>query len=61
LDRIQSLLGSGLPIAEKAPMVDIADGPRAPRYAEFGGEFAFERAFEAYESLIDTLCAEYRA
>jgi glycosyltransferase involved in cell wall biosynthesis len=61
LARIQSLLGSGLPIAEKASMVDKADGPRAPRYAEFAGEFAFERAFEAYESLIDTLCAEYRA
>jgi hypothetical protein len=27
----------------------------------FGGEFDFEHAFEAYEALIDTLCAGCRA
>jgi len=31
------------------------------RPAELGGEFAFEHAFEAYEALIDALCAEARS
>jgi glycosyltransferase involved in cell wall biosynthesis len=61
LARIQSLFGLGALISEKAPIAKIAGSSRTPRYAEFGGEFAFERAFEAYETLIDTLCAEYRA
>ncbi len=59
--RIQSLFGPGVLVAEKATIANVAGNPRAPRYAAFSGEFAFERAFEAYESLIDTLCAEYRA
>jgi glycosyltransferase involved in cell wall biosynthesis len=61
LARIQSLFGVGALIGEKVPIANIAGSSRTPRYAEFCGEFAFERAFEAYEALIDGLCAEYRA
>ena len=61
LARIQALPGTGPHIPDDAPIADITAGPRAPHYLEFGGEFEFERAFEAYEALIDALCAEYRA
>jgi glycosyltransferase involved in cell wall biosynthesis len=61
LARIRTLVGSGRLLAERMPAEGMAVGPREPRYAEFSGEFAFERAFEAYEALIDGLCAEYRA
>jgi glycosyltransferase involved in cell wall biosynthesis len=61
LARIQALAGFGGHIPGNAPIADIAAGRRTPHYQEFGGEFEFERAFEAYEALIDTLCAECRA
>jgi len=48
-------------VSRQAPMADIADSSRALRPAELGGEFAFEHAFEAYEALIDALCAEARS
>jgi hypothetical protein len=54
---MRALPGPDGPIAEHAPVAGMTDEPRAARYAEFSGEFEFERAFEAYEALIDTLCA----
>lgn len=60
LARLQALLGPGGLVAQGAPIANFAGGARAPRYAEFGGEFAFERAFEAYEALIDATCGECR-
>jgi glycosyltransferase involved in cell wall biosynthesis len=59
--RIQALLGTDRLIAEDAPVARMTDEPIAPHYAVFGGEFDFEHAFEAYEALIDTLCAGCRA
>ncbi len=37
------------------------DGAEPQRYIEFVGEFDFDRAFEAYEALIDSTCAGCRA
>ena len=45
----------------KSSIAGIAAGPRSRRYAEFVGEFEFERAFEAYEALIDGVCARGNA
>jgi glycosyltransferase involved in cell wall biosynthesis len=61
LTRIQTLLGPGGLATERASIAVLSDDSRAPRYAEFGGEFAFERAIEAYEALIEEVCAERRA
>ncbi|MGD0911470.1 MAG: glycosyltransferase [Terracidiphilus sp.] len=59
--RLQALIGSTGLRLERARIAAAADGPRSAHYAEFSGEFEFERAYEAYEALIDALCAECRA
>jgi glycosyltransferase involved in cell wall biosynthesis len=59
--RIRSLVGAGKLILENASPVGMADASEASGYMMFGGEFEFERAFAAYEALIDTLCSECRA
>lgn len=59
--RMQAFPGPDGPIPENALIADIATGPMATHYACFAGEFEFERSFEAYEALIDTLCAGCRA
>ncbi|MGP8251818.1 MAG: glycosyltransferase [Terracidiphilus sp.] len=61
LARIRALAGPDGHIPENAPIAGMTAGSRTPRCAEFGGELEFERAFEAYETLIDALCAECRA
>ncbi len=61
LARMQALLGTGGFTPETTPSAGSTGGPRSSLYAEYCGEFAFERAFEAYESLIDDLCTEGRA
>ncbi|MFZ0304917.1 MAG: glycosyltransferase [Terracidiphilus sp.] len=60
LVRFRALLGHGDLTAQNAPVTGSADDRGTQRYTEFAGEFAFERAFEAYEALIDALCAECR-
>ena len=42
------------------PIARSGEGPRERRYTEYAGEFEFERAFEAYEALIDAVAAETR-
>jgi glycosyltransferase involved in cell wall biosynthesis len=58
--RGQAVLNNGERAAGQAPMAGIQESPRALRFAEFDGEFAFERAFDAYEALIDSLCPKAR-
>jgi len=62
---LQALLSGGellsKQVLRRAPVAEGTDGPGALRPGEFVGEFAFERAFEAYEAMIDSLCAECRA
>jgi glycosyltransferase involved in cell wall biosynthesis len=59
--RIGSFLGPDGLILENAPIAGTSAVSGTPRYLEFAGEFEFERAFEAYEALIDALCAGCRA
>jgi glycosyltransferase involved in cell wall biosynthesis len=60
LARIQALISSGALFAGDISITKTPDRRNASRYAGICSEFSFERAFEAYESLIDTLCAECR-
>lgn len=61
LARIQALTSPGGLIQENAP-ASVAAGPSASGSAVSSSpEFAFESAFEAYEALIDKLCAGCRA
>ena len=61
LVRFRALLGRGDLTAQNAPITGNAGDRVTQRYTDFAGEFAFERAYEAYEALIDALCAECRA
>lgn len=59
--RLKALFDVGERTAKQAPMAFVSDRPKADRFEEFAEEFAFERAFEAYEALIDSVCAKGRA
>jgi len=59
--RIQALVGAGGLVPDKTFARGIPGHAGTFRYAEFGGQFEFERAIEAYEALIDAICAESRA